>query len=112
VKTLSRTALAVKPATPKNPRDSWPDWTEDDRWKLGPDPYDEARPTSGPEFIPSPDDLAASVALLNARATDYWPEAWPDLMEVSTVSDWDYHSELAELAELAERAQDAEGGVL
>ena len=62
---------------------------------------DEPRPTAGPDFTPSADDRAEAVAILNASATDYWPAGWPDLMEVSTVSDWDYRSELAWEAERA-----------
>jgi hypothetical protein len=99
-------------ATPiVNPRDSWPDWTGGDRWEFCPDEpgddRDDYRPTHGPDFTPSADDQADAVALLNADVTDYWPGSWPDLMEVSTVSDWDYQ---AEQAEVIERARDAEGG--
>jgi hypothetical protein len=117
--TLPLVSPAVNLATLENPRDSWPSWTDEYRWEtnLDDDPADdddddpdEPRPTPGPEFIPSPEDLADAVILLNADVTDCWPDSWPDLMEVCTVSDWDYQAEMAELAERAR--DDSEGGVL
>jgi hypothetical protein len=37
-----------------NPRDSWPAWTDADRWEPTPDdPGDEPRPTVGPDFAPT-----------------------------------------------------------
>jgi hypothetical protein len=75
--TLTRTRslvnLTLIPSA--NPRDSWPSWTDESRWE--PTPDDEPRPTSGPDFHPSPDDLVEAVALLNADAdaTDLEVEA-------------------------------------
>jgi hypothetical protein len=62
--TLTRNALIVNPTTPANPRESWPAWTDEFRWEPTPD-TDEPRPTIGPDFLPSVEDLAEAVALLN-----------------------------------------------
>jgi hypothetical protein len=78
--TLTRTRSLVNLplilASTANPRDSWPDWTDESRWE--PTPDDEPRPTFGPDFHPSPEDLAEAVALLNADATDLDAEALAD----------------------------------
>jgi hypothetical protein len=109
--TLPLASPIVNPDVAPNPRDSWPAWTGEDRWELCPDEpaedRDEARPTHGPDFLPSAEDLAGSVALLNADVADYWPDSWPDFMEVSTVSDRDYQAGQAELIERA-RERDAD----
>ena len=88
----------VKPATLSHvlTDDEFRDWAGR---KLVEIDADEPRPTAGPDFLPSPEDRAEAVAILNASTTDYWPTGWPHLLEVSTVSDWDYRSELAYEAE-------------
>jgi hypothetical protein len=45
------------PAIETNPRESWPAWTDADRWELGPD-VDGPRPTAGPDFEPGDLDSA------------------------------------------------------
>ena len=57
----------VKPAR-RNPRDSWPAWTDSDRWELGPDP-DDTRDHS-PPFEPSPADEAERLAILSEEGCE------------------------------------------
>jgi hypothetical protein len=47
---LPRSTANVNPTTP-NPRDSWPDWTDDYRWVPTPD-ADECRPSVAP-YVPT-----------------------------------------------------------
>jgi hypothetical protein len=77
--TLPLATALVNPAAVENPRDSWPAWTDEDRW--------ETTPGDAPDFIPSAEDLAAASELLNADVTDYWTDSIPDLTEAFTVPD-------------------------
>ncbi len=54
--TLPAPARNVNPAASADPRDSWPDWTDSDRWELGPESDD---------FAPTPEDEAEAAELLN-----------------------------------------------
>jgi hypothetical protein len=55
-----------------NPRDSWPDWTDDYRWDLAP-VSDDYRPTAGPDFIPTSEEDAEAVELFNIPDHDSEP---------------------------------------
>lgn len=86
---------AVNSAPTPDPRESWPAWTDESRWELGPEPDpagdDEPRPTAGPDFEPCPEDDAewlglrlalededddpAYVTMSDGRITDL--DAWP-----------------------------------
>ena len=53
-------------ATHANPRDSWPDWTDADRWELAPE-ADERRPTAGPDFVPTLEEVAEAAELIHGN---------------------------------------------
>ncbi len=63
----TRTARRVNPSAPITPRDSWPAWTDTDRWT----PVDaDHRPTAGPDFVPSAADEAAAAELFRDDSSD------------------------------------------
>jgi hypothetical protein len=64
----------TRPADPRRPRqgagrpaDAWPDWTDEGRWALGPDPSDG----------PSEADRAWAAYHLNAGSRDYFVPGQP-----------------------------------
>jgi hypothetical protein len=65
--TLPLAPPVVNRAAAGNPRDSWPAWTDEEHWELGPeaDPIldDEPRPTAGPAFEPAPEDDSERLGL-------------------------------------------------
>jgi len=88
---LATTAPAdnTNSATSANPRDSWPDWTDEDYWGLGPDSDpDDFRPTSDPDYVPTPEEEAEAVELLN-NADDFGPADadWDTLAEAAYAMD-------------------------
>ena len=56
----------VNSATHANPRDSWPDWTDADRWELAPDP-DTNRSKSDPEFAPTLEEEAEAAGMIHGN---------------------------------------------
>jgi hypothetical protein len=65
-------ARNANPTTSANPRDSWPEWTDEVRWELGPDSdsdseSDDFRPTPNSEFTPTVEEEAEAVELLNGN---------------------------------------------
>ena len=63
----------ANPAAPANPRDSWPNWTDEDRWEPIPEP-DDYRPPAGPDFTPTPEEEAEAVELLNNAGVPGLPD--------------------------------------
>jgi hypothetical protein len=84
-------ARNANPAKSTNPRDSWPDLTDDHRWELGPesdsDPEsDDNRPTPEPEVVPTDEEEAEAVELLNANDED-------DDFDTRTDAEWEAMAE-------------------
>ena len=99
--TLSPHVPEVKPATSSRilSDDEFREWAGRKLAEIEAEEGDEHRPTAGPDFVPTSEDQLEAIGLLNRDATDFWPASWPDLLEVSTVSDWDYQAEAAHEAE-------------
>jgi hypothetical protein len=86
-------ARNANPATSTNHRDSWPDWTDGDRWGLGPDPdsdsdseSDDFRPTPDSDFTPTDEEEAEAVELLNGSGNG-------DDFDTRTDAEWEAMAE-------------------
>jgi hypothetical protein len=75
----------ANPTTSANPRDSWPDWTDELCWELGPDSdseSDDFRPTPDSDFTPTVEEEAEAVELLNGNGNG-------DDFDTRTDAEWD-----------------------
>jgi hypothetical protein len=73
---LRHTSSPVNP----DPRSSWPDWADSDRWV--PSDADGPRPTAGPDFEPTDEDLAEAAGFELGRAG----EPAPDVADLSVTT--------------------------
>jgi hypothetical protein len=95
---LAAVTVDVNPTTSTtsaNPRDSWPEWTDQVRWELGPDfdsdsESDDFRPTPDSEFTPTDEEAAEAVELLNGNGDG---NGNGDDFDARTDAEWDAMAE-------------------